>query len=67
MFCGTDSPNILWCRRYWKVFNINGIIFVIKDDLNNIEKILKQCNERDYLERVPAILDNYERVKQYKN
>lgn len=59
IYCGAEDIG--------KFFNINGIIFVIKDDLNNIEKILKQCNERDYLERVPAILDNYERVKQYKN
>lgn len=50
-----------------KFFNMDGIIFVKKEDLNNIEQILKQCNEKEYIERTQAILDNYSRVKEYEN
>lgn len=59
VYCGAEDIG--------KFFNTDGMIRMKKDDLENIEDILLQCNEKNYEERVPAILDNYERVKAYQS
>ena len=46
-----------------KFFNPDGIIKFDKND--DINKILKQCTPKEYENRLPAILDNLHRVKQY--
>jgi hypothetical protein len=48
-------------------FNPDGIIMVRPEDYDNIEKIIKQCNEKDYASRMHAIQDNMQRVKSYQN
>lgn len=48
-----------------KFFNADGIIFIKPGD--DIEKILKNCSKSDYESRIPAIIDNFERVQKYKN
>lgn len=53
------SPNI------GKFFNMDGIVIIEKKDLNKIDEIIRRCNEKDYYERLDAILDNFERVKKY--
>ena len=46
-----------------KFFNMDGIItFNQKDD---IEKVLKQCTKEEYERRLPAIIDNINRAKEY--
>lgn len=56
-------PIYLGATRLDKFFNTDGIIQIsTKDD---IEKVLKQCTPEEYLNRLPAILDNYERIKEY--
>jgi len=54
-------PNML------KRFNPDGIIFVGEKDFDRIEDIIKQCSEKDYEQRLPAVLDNFQRVQAYKN
>lgn len=46
-------------------FNTDGIIQIKKDDFSNIESIVTQCSEKDYLDRADAIEDNYQRVKKF--
>lgn len=36
-------------------------------DISELEGVLKQCTEKEYLNRLPAVLDNYERVQEYLN
>lgn len=48
-----------------KFFNTDGIIFIKPGD--DIAKVLKNCSEQDYKFRIPAILDNFERVQKYNN
>lgn len=43
------------------------MIIVNPKDYDNIDKIIAQCNEKDYQERIPAIIDNYHRAKKYIN
>ena len=35
--------------------------------MNNLDNVLKQCTKEEYERRLPAILDNYERVQCYRN
>lgn len=46
-------------------FNPDGIIKITKN--SDIEKVIKSCTKEEYESRIPAILDNYERAKQYAN
>ena len=58
-------PIYVGASKIDKFFNPDGIIQIsVKDD---IEKIFKMCTKEYYEERIPAILDNYERALEYKN
>lgn len=57
IYCG--APEI------GKFFNMDGIICIKPGD--DIAEVLKQCNEQDYEQRIPAILDNFNRVQKYVN
>lgn len=64
-FVSQTVPIYIGATEIDKFFNPDGIIKIsVKDD---IEKILKQCSKEDYESRLPAIKDNYERVKKYFN
>lgn len=58
-------PIYLGASKIDEFFNPDGIIKITTND--NIEQVLKTCTEEEYQNRLPAILDNYERVKQYIN
>lgn len=67
-FDAQTVPVYLGATEIGKFFNEDGIITLREEDLDNLDKILSQCNERDYEQRLPAILDNYSRVKEkYRN
>lgn len=46
-------------------FNKDGIIQLTMNELGKIDEIIHSCNEKDYLSRKEALLDNFERVKRY--
>lgn len=60
-------PVYLWTTEIDKFFNPDGIIKITTKDYDNIEEILKQCTKEEYERRLPAILDNYQRVQSYRN
>ena len=64
-FASMTVPIYLGSPDIGKYFNIDGIIIIEKQDLKYIDEILKSCTEEDYLRRLPALQDNFERVKQY--
>jgi len=68
-FAAQVVPIYLGARKISEFFNPDGIICVAREDLEpgNIEKVLSQCTASDYEARKEAILDNFERVKQYRN
>ena len=66
-FAAQTIPIYLGARKIHEFFNSDGIIFLDKQDLNEIDKVLKQCTKSEYLNRLPAILDNYEKVQEYFN
>lgn len=66
-FAAQTIPIYLGARKISEFFNPDGIICLEMKDLCDIEKILKQCDEKEYLRRLPAVLDNYHRVQEYLN
>ena len=62
--CGT-IPIYLGATEIDKFFNPDGIIKITTKD--DIEKVLKQCTPEEYERRLPAVLDNIERVKKFYN
>ena len=66
-FAAMTIPIYLGATKIDQFFNADGIIQIIPKDFDNIENILKQCSRDDYEQRLPAILDNYNRVQKYLN
>jgi len=58
-------PIYLGAEKIATFFNSDGIIEIGIKDIDSIDHILGQCNEKDYLSRISAIVDNYNRVKDY--
>ena len=66
-FAAQTIPIYLGAQKIDEFFNPDGIIKISLKDIDNIEKILAQCTPEEYDRRLPAVLDNFERVKEYKN
>lgn len=64
-FLSMTVPIYCWATEIGKFFNTDGIICIKPGD--DVAKILKQCTKYDYEQRIPAILDNFERVHKYMN
>lgn len=66
-FAAQTIPVYLGARKISEFFNPDGIIFLPGMDLDQAKKILVQCTKETYEERLPAVLDNYNRVQEYLN
>ncbi len=64
-FAAQTIPIYIGTPKIGEFFNTDGIIQISDKDVDNLGKILSQCSEKDYLSRLPAILDNYQRVQPY--
>ena len=64
-FAAQVVPIYLGARKIGDFFNTDGIIQIEEKDLSNLPRILSQCSEQDYLSRIPAILDNFNRYMSY--
>jgi len=64
-FASMTVPIYIGATQIDKFFNPDGIIQIKPEDIDNIEKILELCNEKDYEQRLEAIKDNYNRVQNY--
>lgn len=66
-FAAQTIPIYLGARKIGDFFNTDGIIQIKTEDISEIENIVKQCDEKEYIRRLPAVLDNYQRVQEYLN
>lgn len=66
-FACQTVPVYIGPRGVGKFFNDDGIIRVEDCSLGGILQAIRQCTEQEYLHRLPAILDNYQRVQQFDN
>jgi hypothetical protein len=64
-FASMTIPVYIGASKIGDFFNIDGIIQVHKLDIDYIDKLLSSCNEKDYLSRLTAILDNFNRVNDF--
>ena len=61
-FAAQTIPVYIGATEIHKFFNPDGIITFGIGDIDNIENILKQCTKEEYERRLPAVIDNYNRV-----
>ena len=66
-FISQTVPIYLGARRIGDFFDQDGIIRISESDLDHIDELLESCTVEAYAEKIPAIMNNYERVKQFKN
>lgn len=64
-FAAMTIPIYIGATEIEKFFNIDGIIKVDVMDFDNLDTIIKKCCKEDYEERIPAIIDNFNRVQKY--
>lgn len=58
-------PIYMGAKKIDEFFNPDGIIKITPE--SDIKQVLEMCTAEEYKRRLPAILDNYERVKKYTN
>lgn len=66
-FAAMTIPIYLGASKIDQFFNPDGIIFLKTSDFDDIDKVLQICTEQEYERRLPAILDNFQRVQIYLN
>ena len=66
-FASMTIPVYLGASKIDKFFNPDGIIKIKESDFDNIDKILKNCTEEEYLGRIEAVKENYYRALEYSN
>ena len=66
-FASMTVPIYVGATRIHEFFNPDGIIQVHPKDYSTIEAVIQQCGVEDYEARLPAIVDNYQRVQAYLN
>ncbi|MDD5929197.1 MAG: glycosyltransferase family 10 [Spirochaetales bacterium] len=66
-FAAMTIPIYLGAEKIGKFFNEDGIIKISPSDFDRLEDVLKQCTEENYLSRLDAVKDNYNRVLKHLN
>ena len=69
-FISMTMPLYLGAEAIGEFFNLDGIIILTEEDISDLERfnrILTQCTPQNYIERLPAIIDNYHRSLRYLN
>ncbi len=66
-FAAQTIPVYMGARKIDEFFNPDGIIKISQKDVDNLDGVLKKCTKEEYERRLPAVLDNYERVQCYRN
>ena len=65
-FMAQTVPILLGATGIGEFFNLDGIVSISIDDCDHIDDVLKKCDESDYHMRLPAILDNFERIQKFR-
>ena len=66
-FAAMTIPVYLGASEIGKFFNPDGIITLKESDLDNLDEVLKQCTPQEYERRLPAVIDNYNRLMYYND
>ncbi|MDE7258415.1 MAG: hypothetical protein K2N77_04130 [Lachnospiraceae bacterium] len=60
-------PVYLGARKIGDFFNTDGMILLKKPDIEEAKRRIRECTKETYETKLPAVLDNYERVQEYVN
>lgn len=60
-------PVYLGARKIGDFFNTDGMILLEKPDLAEAKRRIAECTRENYEARLQAVLENYERVREYEN
>lgn len=66
-FAAQTIPVYLGARRITEFFNGDGVIALQSPDLEEAKRKIRECTRETYEARLPAVLDNYNRVQEYVN
>ena len=64
-FASKTIPIYIGARKISEFFNSEGIIEVSVPSIEEIDKAIMNCSVNDYLSRIEAIEDNFNRVQKY--
>ncbi len=66
-FASQTIPIYLGASEVVKFYNPDGIIIMKESDYDRLGDFLKQCTPEEYERRLPAVIDNYNRIMYYRN
>ncbi|WP_430875583.1 glycosyltransferase family 10 domain-containing protein [Gilliamella sp. G0441] len=66
-FATQTVPIYIGATKIGQFFDEDGIIRINDNQIDNIEYIIKQCSEQDYLSRKNAIMKNFIAVQKFAN
>jgi hypothetical protein len=61
-FASMTIPIYIGATKIGDFFNAGGIIQVTFPQIDILDKIITNCNEADYIARLPSIIENYNKV-----
>ncbi|OCG03470.1 glycosyltransferase family 10 domain-containing protein [Gilliamella apis] len=66
-FATQTIPIYIGASKIGEFFDEDGIIRISENEIDNIENIIKQCSEDDYISRKDAIMKNFLAVQKFSN
>lgn len=66
-FASQTIPVYLGARKITDFFNGDGIILLNSPDLEEAKRRIMECTREAYEAKLPAVIDNYNRVQEYVN
>jgi hypothetical protein len=64
-FASMTVPIYIGATKIGDFFNVDGIITVPSLSHEGMDRIIAGCSKKDYEERLPAIIDNFNRVQRF--
>lgn len=65
-FAAMTIPVYMGAPKISEFFNPDGIINIPSMNMDDLNKTLKRCTEKEYRDRLEAVKDNFRRVQDYK-
>lgn len=66
-FAAQTIPIYIGATEIGKFFNPEGIIQIRVEDFDRLEEILSKCTPEEYERRLPAVIDNFNRIQHFIN
>jgi hypothetical protein len=64
-FASMTIPIYVGASRIGDFFDLDGIIQVNKLDIDYMDRLISACNEKEYISRLPAIVNNFKKIDDF--